>query len=139
MVIDNFIKMGPKYINWSSGITSAEVELVEMLGSGATRKITKYKVVVKDLVDMLLFRCNGYRNILKERGYKYTGNATQPIDLDGYKVHIENNLYHVQFPLEELKMLVQLNRKDSTYNDIKNMPRCKMDIPMLAKVLNKII
>ncbi len=139
MIQDNFIKMGESYINWSSNITTTEVELLETLGTGSARKVSKYKVVVKDLIDMLLFRCHGYKKLIENEVELVMLDNQGRLDLEGYKVSLFNNLYQVEFPVYELKKLVKINRKDSTYDNIKHMPRCTMDVQMLAKVLNKVI
>lgn len=139
MVVDNFIKMGPNYINWSSNITSSEIELVKMLGTGSVRKIAKYKVIVKDLLDMLLFRCHGYRKMIEECVELDTLQEPPVINLDSYEVCLKDNQYTVKFSLSELKRLVRINRSTSKWDSIKDMPRCVMDIDTLVQVLDKVV
>lgn len=139
MVVDNFIKMGPNYINWSSNITSSEIELVKMLGTGSARKIAKYKVIVKDLLDMLLFRCHGYRKVVEQSVELDTLEEPVTLNLDNYEVSLQDNYYTVKFSLAELKRLVRINRSTSKWDSIKDMPRCVMDIDTLVQVLDKIV
>ncbi len=139
MIQDNFIKMGQDYINWSSNITTTEVEFLEMFGNGSARRVSKYKVIVKDLIDMLLYRCHGYRQVVEKKIEWVVQDEEGRIDLDGYKVSVINNCYEVEFTIKELKRLVKINRKCSTYNNVKEMPRCSTDLDMIAKVLNKVI
>lgn len=127
--------MGPDYINWSSCVSSNEVELVEILGTGSNRAITKYKVLVRDLIDMLLFRCHGYRVNLK--------NSEQDeyieMDLDNYLVRCNGVHYEVSFTLDELKRLVIINRKESTWDNVIGSPRTKLNVKMLMQFLNKLV
>lgn len=135
MKINNFIKIGVDYINWSSGVASNEVELVEILGTGNNRTIAKYKVIVRDLIDMLLFRCHGYRvSIGTEEDAKYI-----ELNLEDYIVSCNGVNYEVSFSLDELKKLVVINRKDSTWDNVIGSPRTKLNVNMLMQFLNKLV
>lgn len=135
MKINNFIKIGVDYINWSSGVASNEVELVEILGTGNNRAITKYKVIVRDLIDMLLFRCHGYRVAYE----KYELTEFVEMDLEDYLVNCNGVNYEVSFSLDELKKLVIINRKNSTWDNVIGSPRTKLNVDMLMQFLNKLV
>lgn len=140
MVIDNFIKMGPEYINWSARVTSAEVELIKLYGTGSQRRVAKYKVVVKDLIDVLLFRCHGFNVLAKKEGMDVNvDNFSHKFEMDGSQVGLARNLYTVTMDVQYLKDLVRVNRATSKWDDIREMPRCVMDVPMLTEVLTKVI
>lgn len=135
MKINNFIKIGVDYINWSCGVASNEVELVEILGTGNNRAITKYKVIVRDLIDMLLFRCHGYR-VAHE---KYELSEFVEMDLEHYIVNCNGVNYEVSFSLDELKKLVIINRNNSTWDNVIGSPRTKLNVDMLMQFLNKLV
>lgn len=146
MKTDSFIKMGPQYVSWSSTVTKDEIELIEVFGKGVTRKVTSYKVVVKDLMDMLLFRCHGLRKILEvdlggmsnEEVNGYYNHNTPTCVMDSYEVSIESNTYLVNFPLSELTKLLKINRRSSTWDNVKNS-RSTLDVPTMVKVIEKMI
>lgn len=146
MNTQSFIKMGPQYVSWSSTVTKDEVELIEVLGKGATRKITNYKVVVKDLLDMLLFRCHGLRKFMEadladkteEEIHEYYRHNIPTMDLEGHLVSIDGNSYHVEFNLSELRKLLKINRRSSTWDQVK-VSRTSLDVPTMVKVIEKLI
>lgn len=135
MNTNNFIKIGQEYVSWSSGVASNEVELVEILGSGSNRTITKYKVIVRDLIDMLLFRCHGYRVNLETSDEK----EYVLMNLEDYLVSCNGVHYEVSFSLDELKKLVVINRKESTWDNVIGSPRTKLNVNMLMQFLNKLV
>lgn len=146
MKTDSFIKMGPQYVSWSSTVTKDEVELIEVFGKGATRKVTHYKVVVKDLMDMLLFRCHGLRKVMDndlaeftpEEVSDYYKNNKPTAVIENYTVAIDGNIYHVEFPLSELNKLLKISRRSSTWDNVKNA-RTSLDVPTMVKVVEKLI
>lgn len=146
MNTQSFIKMGPQYVSWSSTVTKDEVELIEILGKGATRKVTNYKVVVKDLLDMLLYRCHGLRKFMEadladktdEEKDNYYRHNIPTIDLEGYIVAIDGNSYHVEFSLTELNKLLKINRRSSTWDKVK-VSRTTLDVPTMVTVIEKLI
>lgn len=146
MNIDSFIKMGPEYVAWASTITKGEVELMETLGSGSTRKVNNYKVVVKDLFDMLLYRCHGLNLVinrdlegkLEDYIQDYFANNIPCIELDGYTVMLEACRYYVVCPINEVQKLLKISRRSSTWDSVV-LSETKLDIPTLTTVLEKMI
>lgn len=146
MNTESFIKMGPQYVSWSSTVTKDEIELIEVLGKGATRKVTNYKVVIKDLLDMLLFRCHGLRKFMEteladntpEEIDEYYKHNIPTVDIEGYLVAIDGNNYNVEFNLSELNKLLKINRRSSTWDNVK-ASRTTLDIPTMVTVLEKLI
>lgn len=146
MNTQSFIKMGPQYVSWSSTVTKDEVELIGVFGKGATRKVTNYKVVVKDLLDMLLFRCHGLRKFMEEdladrtpeEIDEYYRHNIPTMDLEGYLVAIDGNNYHVEFNLSELSKLLKINRRSSTWDQVK-VSRTTLDVPTMVAVIEKLI
>lgn len=146
MNINSFIKMGPEYVAWTSTITKGEIELVETLGSGSTRKVSNYKVVVKDLFDMLLYRCHGLNLAInrdlagKDEDYitKYFEDNIPAIELDGYTVQLDSGRFYVVCPVAEVQKLLKISRRSSTWDSV--VPsETKLDIPTMTTVLEKMI
>lgn len=146
MNINSFIKMGPEYVAWSSSITKGEVDLIETSGSGSTRKVNNYKVVVKDLFDMLLFRCHGLGVYIKnqiegmseDEVQNYFHETAPTIELEGYTVMLEAGRYYVICPIDEVKKLLKISRRSSTWDCV--VPsETKLDVDTLTTVLEKMI
>lgn len=144
---DNFIKMGPKYVAWTSTTTKDEVALLEVLGDQGVRKVCNYKVVVKDLLDVLLFRCHGLRKLIEpdledvDSGdvKLYLANNQPCCEMDGYEVTLDNKHYMVSFSLQELTKLFKINRRTSTWNNVKKSRGTILDVDTMMQVIQKVI
>lgn len=147
MTNQNFIKMGPEYIAWTSSTTKDEVTLLEVLGDKGVRKVSNYKVVVKDLFDVLLFRCHGLRKIVQPsianltptEVKKYLSENEPSAILDNYEVTLNGTQYIVTFPVSELKNLLKINRRNSTWDEVRATRPTSMDVDTMMEVMHKII
>lgn len=144
---DNFIKMGPDYVAWASTTTKDEVMLLDVLGSEGVRKVCNYKVVVKDLLDTLLFRCHGLRKAIQpdledmepDDIKLYLANNEPTITLENYTVTLDNKHYMISFPVKELEKLFKINRRNSTWKDVKKSRNTVLDIDTMLEVIEKVI
>lgn len=147
MTQDNFIKMGPDYIAWTSSTTKDEITLLEVLGDKGIRKVSNYKVIVKDLFDVLLFRCHGLRKIVQpdiadltpHEVKKYLAEYEPTAKLENYTVKLNGPQYIVTFPISELKKLLRINRRYSTWDEVKVSYQSTLDIDTMMEVMKKVI